>query len=165
MLLKRGVIVIEIGIRRARPADAKALTVLSMRSKQSNGYADAFMAACSDELTITPERLLNEEYWVAEFPTICGCVCLTIDADGTSGEVCALFVDPDWKRKGIGSLLWQKVVERARLNGVLNLCLDSDPAAVPFYENLGFKVVGERPSGSIEGRRLPHMTIELNSVA
>ena len=65
MLLKRGVVVIEIGIRRARPVDAKALTVLCMRSKQSNGYDDAFMAACSDELTITPKRLLNEEYWVA----------------------------------------------------------------------------------------------------
>ena len=153
----------KIEIRRARPDEVELLTVLSMRSKQSNGYDDAFMAACREELTVTPERLLDGEYWVAESDTICGLVCLAIDSDGASGEVHAFFVEPDWKRKGIGSLLWRKVVERARANGVLDLRLDADPGAVPFYEKLGFRVIKEVPSGSIEGRSLPHMTIALNS--
>ena len=149
----------EILIRRARPEETDVLTELSMRSKQSNGYDDAFMAACRDELTVTRERLTDGEYWVAEAGRICGCAALFADRDGTSGEVHAFFIDPDCKRMGIGRLLWHKLVERARAQGLKHLCLDADPSAVPFYEAIGFQTVGEVPSGSIAGRNLPHMTI------
>ena len=42
------------------------------------------------------------------------------------------------------------------------LHLDADPFAVPFYTAMGFTVEGFVPSGSIEGRELPHMTYELD---
>lgn len=69
----------KLEIRRARPDEADALTDLSMRSKRSNGYDDAFMEACREELTVTPKRLAEGEYWVAVADDICGCVCLLPD--------------------------------------------------------------------------------------
>ncbi len=152
-----------IEVRRARHEEAQILTNLSLRSKRSNGYDDAFMAACREELTVTEERMTEGEYWVAESGAICGCACLLADPDGRSGEVHAFFIDPAWQRKGVGRLLWQKLVERAKAKGIVDLRLDADPFAVSFYEAMGFKVVSEAPSGSIPGRTIPHMTIALES--
>lgn len=71
-----------VEIRRARSDEADVLTDLAMRSKQSNGYDDAFMAACRDELTVTTESLRKAEHWVADNGTVCGCACLATDGDG-----------------------------------------------------------------------------------
>ena len=146
-----------LNIRRARLDEADLLTELSMRSKQSNGYDDAFMNACREELTVTEERMTGGEYWVADSEEICGCVCLGTNDIAHSGEVHAFFIEPKWQRKGIGKLLWQKLLERARSKGLKQLHLDADPAAVPFYEMLGFETIFEVPSGSIPGRTIPRM--------
>ena len=150
-----------ITIRRAQPAETNALTVLIMRSKRSNGYDEAFMDACHDVLAVTPERLAKGEYWVAEAGTLCGCASLWPDSDGISAEVNAFFIAPEWQGKGVGRLLWQKLVERATALGFHNLHLDSDPAAVPFYLAMGFTVTGQSPSEAIPGRVLPYMAISL----
>jgi N-acetylglutamate synthase-like GNAT family acetyltransferase len=154
---------IDIRIRRARPEDAGVLTELSIRSKRSNGYNDQFMAACREELTVTEERLMAGEYWVAESDVVCGCACLLADPDGRSGEIHAFFIDPQWQRKGIGRRLWQKLLGRAKEQGLGELHLDADPAAVPFYEAMGFQVTGSAASGSIPGRSLPRMTLAMGS--
>lgn len=151
----------KIDVRRARFDESEALTELSMSSKQSNGYDDAFMAACREELTVTRDRMLEGEYWVADADGLRGCACLAVDAEGNSAEVHAFFVDPKSKRQGIGRLLWGKLLERAREQGVTDLRLDADPSAVPFYSALGFAIVGEAASGSIPGRTIPHMTMSL----
>ncbi|WP_422366090.1 GNAT family N-acetyltransferase [Pelagibius sp.] len=156
---------LRITIRRARTDEAEALTELSLRSKQSNGYDEAFMAACRDELTVTGERLAEGEYWVAESGELCGCACLLAGPDGRSGEVHAFFIDPAWQRRGVGRLIWQKLLERAMERGITELHLDADPAAVPFYEAMGFAIVGESPSDSIPGRKLPHMTASVTYLA
>lgn len=152
-----------IEIRRARLDEAEILTDLSMRAKRSNGYDDAFMEACRAELTVTASRMEEGEYWVAEAGSIRGCVCLR-EADDGHGEVHAFFIDPEFQRQGIGRLLWFKVIERARGLGIKTLCLDADPRAVTFYQAMGFVVVGEAPSGSIEGRVLPRMAVVLDPV-
>ncbi|NIA68925.1 GNAT family N-acetyltransferase [Pelagibius litoralis] len=154
-----------VTVRRARDDEAEALTALSLKSKRSNGYDDAFMAACREELTVTDQRLAEGEYWVAESEELCGCACLLADPNGGSGEVHAFFIDPDWQRRGVGRLLWNKLVQRAKEQGLIDLRLDADPAAVPFYEAMGFKVVGEAPSGSIPGRSLPHMKVAVSDIA
>jgi len=148
-------------VRRARLDEVDVLTDLSMRSKRSNGYDDAFMESCRGELTVTAARMGEGEYWVAEADRVCGCVCLKA-VDGGKGEIHAFFIEPDCQRCGIGRLLWSKVFQRAEALGMVGLSLDADPAAVPFYRAMGFVVVGEVPSGSIEGRMLPRMEIELD---
>ncbi|MBO6521336.1 MAG: GNAT family N-acetyltransferase [Rhodospirillales bacterium] len=148
-------------IRRARVDEANLLTDLSMRSKQSNGYDDAFMAACLEELTVTPDQMAANEYWVADADGICGCASLTVDGATRSGEVHSFFVEPELRGHGIGKLLWRKLRERAAAHGLDYLVLDADPNAVPFYQRLGFEEVGCSPSGSIPGRFIPQMRLEL----
>ena len=147
-------------IRRALPQDAPALTALIMASKRSNGYDDAFMAACADELRARPADIENQSYWVAELGHLMGCVCL--NTDGKEGVINTFFIHPDHKRQGIGRALWDQVHQIANAQGLTLLKLDADPAAVPFYEAIGFKTVSQAPSGSIPGRMLPHMQLVLN---
>ncbi|MEM9627099.1 MAG: GNAT family N-acetyltransferase [Pseudomonadota bacterium] len=144
--------------------EAEILTDVSMRSKRSNGYDDAFMESCREELTVTAARMREGEYWVAEDDRVCGLVCLTAQGDG-AGEVHAFFIDPDYQRRGVGRRLWATVLGRAEALGLKHLCLDSDPAAAPFYRAMGFEVIGETPSGSIAGRMLPRMAISLGPKA
>lgn len=154
----------KLQIRLAKPHETAILTELSMRSKRSNGYDDAFMDACREELTVTVERMEEGEYWVADSGIICGCVCLTpINSDKNTAEINAFFIDPDWQRKGVGRLLWAKMLERAAHQGITALVLDADPDAVPFYKAMGFETIGETPSGSIPGRVLPRMSIKLGT--
>ena len=155
----------EIKIRPARADEGVALTALSMRSKQSNGYDDAFMAACREELTISADQIRTNEYWVAEAGEICGCASLTVDAAAGTGEVHSFFVEPSLKGSGIGRKLGQKLHERAQAQGLKALVLEADPNAVPFYESMGFVKIGESPSGSIEGRFIPHMKLDLKDAA
>jgi len=150
-----------IQIRAARSTDADVLSALSIRSKHSNGYDAAFMAACQDELSVSAADINDGDFWVAEAGgALCGCACLSIDADdGKLGKVHTFFIDPGWQRRGVGRALWRKLVERAKAYRLESLHLDSDPHAVAFYERLGFRVAGEAASGSIPGRRLPRMEI------
>ena len=121
------------------------------------------MAACREELTVTPSRMAAGEYWVVESGAVRGFVCLAGDAEGDTAEIDAMFVDPAFQRQGVGRMLWRKVLERARSRGVAVLYLDADPSAVPFYEAMGFAVVGEAPSGSLNGRMLPRMELRLDA--
>lgn len=150
--------IMTIKIRRARIDEIAVLTELSMRAKRSNGYDDAFMEACRAELTVTASQMKEGEYWVAEADAVCGCACFKASGEGC-GEIHTFFIDPDRQRQGIGRLLWQKLLERAGAHGISKLYLDADPAAVPFYQSMGFVQTGEAPSGSIEGRMLPRMAI------
>jgi N-acetylglutamate synthase-like GNAT family acetyltransferase len=151
----------KIRIRRALETEGAALSDLSMRSKQSNGYDDAFMDACRDELAVTPERLRADEYWVADADGICGCASLSINHDKKIGVVHSFFVEPNLRGSGIGKLLWQKLHERAQTHGFEALVLDADPNAEEFYQNIGFVKVKDTPSGSIEGRLIPYMRLDL----
>ena len=146
-------------IRRATRGEAPALTALVMASKQSNGYDDAFMAACADELRVTPEDIDTQPYWVADDSGLLGCVCLSQCKD--VGTIETFFIHTDHKRKGIGRALWHEVIREANNRKLTLLKLDADPEAVQFYGALGFKTVSEAPSGSIPGRMLPHMQLSL----
>lgn len=142
-------------LRRARPRDAAELTQLVYLSKQSNGYDDAFMLACAEELRITPQDIEDSLIWVAEADHLLGCV--TMVPSGTKGEISSFFIHPNSKRKGIGKALWQLVLQEAQTAKITHLTLHADPAAVPFYEVMGFVITGQTPSGSIPGRFLPVM--------
>ncbi len=132
-----------------------------MRAKQSNGYDDDFMALCRKELSICAADLSVAQYWVAQADELCGLVGLGRCEDRKVGEIVALFIEPDWQRHGIGRLLWQQACKRAIDAGMSQLLLDADPAAVSFYEAMGARVIGSVPSGSIPGRVLPQMRLNL----
>ena len=153
----------DYSIRLARLEDKDALTDLCMRSKQSNGYDDAFMAQCADELRVRDSWILDDDFWLAESgegkPV--GCIRLSVEEDGVTGELETCFVDPDWQGQKVGRRLFETLHQRAGTLNLSKLGLDGDPFAEAFYARLGFETVGRTPSGSIPGRTLPRMELKL----
>ncbi len=144
-------------VRRARPKEADALTALGMRSKASNGYDDAFMALCREEMTLGITEIETAAVWVAQSDRVEGFFSLLPPDDGGVAEVRMFFVESDRHRNGIGRTLWTKMEDCARELGARAIGLDSDPLAVPFYKTMGMKIIGQAPSGSIPGRMLPRL--------
>lgn len=148
-------------LRAASRDDCDALSDVVFRSKQSNGYDTAFMEACRQELTISPDRLKTLTLWMAEDDgKHLGCAGLRRLDDGTA-EIELFFVDPTVQGRGVGRMLWTLVFKEAHENGVSDLYLEADPASVQFYAKLGFKEIGASPSGSIPDRFLPRMHLSL----
>jgi GNAT superfamily N-acetyltransferase len=154
----------DLRLRPARADEAAVLTRLAIRSKQSNGYDDAFMAACRAELTFVPNAP-GQQAWLVEDDrgVILGFFDLRLEEG--AAEVYALFVEPAAKRAGVGRLLWAKLEQEAARLGAAAIGVESDPAAVPFYLAMGAALAGEAPSGSIPGRFLPRLVKRLAQAA
>ena len=148
-------------LRSATIDDAEELTDLCMVSKKSHGYDENFMERCKDELTVTPRQIQDNYFWVAECDIICGCTCLKVDADKTTGEIEAFFVHPEFQKLGVGRILWNKIIQTAHKDRLSMLHLASDPFAEGFYKKLGFTTTRYVPSGSIAGRTIPYMEMSL----
>lgn len=157
-----------IRLRDATAGDLPALSELALRSKGHWGYDTAFLEACRDELTITPERLAAETIVVAEesdgrHPSgaawAVGFFALSIDPPAS--DVMDLFVDPPSIGRGVGSLLWDELVATAVRGGARWIDVEADPHAERWYERRGARRTGEAPSGSIPGRMLPTLRLDL----
>lgn len=137
-----------------------ALSALCLRSKGYWGYDQAFLDACREELTVTPEQLEQDQLVVCEDEgTLSGVVHVIMD--GRSAELEKLFIDPAHMGRGAGRQLFDWACQTARSRGAEKLWIIADPDAVPFYEKMGAKQVGAEPSGSIKGRSLPKLLFAL----
>jgi GNAT superfamily N-acetyltransferase len=147
-------------IRNARRDELSGLSDLCFRSKAVWGYDAAFMEACRDELSFDRQELQSTSIAVAELGgNPVGVAQVTVV--GSEAELLKLFVEPAALRKGIGRTLLNWAIDISRAKGAVRLTIDADPDAVPFYRRIGACDAGEAPSGSIPGRMLPRLTIEL----
>jgi GNAT superfamily N-acetyltransferase len=147
-------------IRPATAADAARLTDLALRSKAVWGYDAAFMAACRAELRVAPgEIALRPTYLVEDHGALASFYQLRIG--GEVAEVAQLFVVPGRIRGGLGRRLWAHLEASARASGCTRVEVDADPHAEGFYRAMGMVRRGDAPSGSIPGRRLPHLVKQL----
>lgn len=153
-----------IVIRQAQIGELASLGDLCLRSKAVWGYDQAFLDACRSELTFRPEELLSTCIAVAETECeIAGVVQIRVtDAEA---ELMKLFVEPARLRSGIGRLLMGWAVEQASSLGAVRLFVEADPDAAPFYRGLGACDVGTAASGSIPGRLLPKLALDLGGAA
>lgn len=151
-------------IRAARTDEAGALSELALRSKAHWGYSDAFIAACREELRLHPGEVERRRTTVAERDgRVAGFV--TLDGEPPEGELGMLFVDPPDIGQGVGRLLVSHTLDTARRLGFTRLTLASDPNAELFYRAMGAERIGWVPSGSIPGRELPLMMVDLEEGA
>ena len=151
-----------IVVRRAELKELGGLSALCLRSKAVWGYDQAFLEACRDELTLRPEDLQSTAVAVAEAGGgIVGVVQVRII--DREADLMKLFVEPLQLRRGIGRVLMDWAVERARGLGAVRMFIEADPDAVQFYRNGGAYDVGIAASGSIPGRALPRLAIDLGS--
>jgi GNAT superfamily N-acetyltransferase/catechol 2,3-dioxygenase-like lactoylglutathione lyase family enzyme len=147
-------------LRPAVRADAEALGRLALRSKGHWGYDAEFLAACRAELTVRPEQCDGVHVVVAER----GGALLgfhRLGGEPPVAELADLFVDPAAIGRGLGATLLADAVERARALGMTRLLVDSDPNAEGFYLRMGARRVGTVPSGSIPGRELPRLELDV----
>lgn len=147
-------------IRVPRPSEADALTDLCKRSKASWGYDGAFMAASAEALTVTPQRLDDEVFWVAEDEGRLLGVVAVLETE-LGWELDLLFVEPDLKRGGVGRVLLDRAARHLRAMSVDRVMIQSDPYAEGFYLRCGAERVGEVESESLPGRMLPLLALKL----
>jgi GNAT superfamily N-acetyltransferase len=76
-------------------------------------------------------------------------------------DLLKLFVEPKALRSGTGRALLAWATDVAKKLGATRLTIDADPDAAAFYRGMGACDVGQTPSGSIPGRMLPKLAMNL----
>lgn len=147
-------------LRPARVDELAELSELCRRSKAVWGYDPDFLDACCNELTVTMADLQQTCLQVAEDDDVVVALAqVSLNADGAVLE--KLFVRPERLRSGAGRLLFQWAVGTARGAGARRMSIDADPDAAGFYRRMGARQTGLVASGSIPGRMLPRLIIDL----
>jgi GNAT superfamily N-acetyltransferase len=92
-------------------------------------------------LILRPEGLAEGRTYIAEEDSsVVGFATWAI-ADGVT-ELEDLFVDPDWRRRGIAAALVSRIAEVLREHGVRCLEVTANPHAQGFYDAAGFTDCG-----------------------
>lgn len=157
-------------IRKAEIQDAGALTKLSFDSKGYWGYPETYFRIWSEELTISPEYIKNNDVHV--FTTkgsILGYYSIaTLNNDIKINGITIkkgywlehMFVKPQSIGKGIGTELFRHVKQRCHERGIAELRILADPNASGFYKNMGCLYLREY-SSTIQNRTTPYFKLKL----
>lgn len=150
-------------IRPATIDELDELSALARRSKAHWGYSAEFMAACHEELSVTPRLLREGEVFVlTRGDERLGFASLEW-LDEEEAELDHLFVEPQHIGHGHGHRLLAHACERVRGTARSRLRIQGDPHAERFYSAAGAHRVGERPSDSIPGRMLPLFVLDVRA--
>jgi GNAT superfamily N-acetyltransferase len=118
------------------------------------------MEACRGELSFEPRDLELTPIAVAELNGKSIGVAQIRVVDGEAALL-KLFVEPKALRSGTGRALLAWATDVAKKLGATRLTIDADPDAAAFYRRMGACDVGQAPSGSIPGRMLPKLVMNL----
>jgi GNAT superfamily N-acetyltransferase len=152
------VVILPLEIIRAVPSEAITLKEIAIASKSYWGYSESLITQWAQTSIITPKVIVDDLVFKA---------CVNGPAVGWYRLILKVFpalledlwVLPVFIGCGIGRALFLHAVDQARGNGMLVFELEADPHAVPFYQRMGCKVIGE--SLSEWGRKIPHMRYEI----
>ncbi|WP_420629343.1 GNAT family N-acetyltransferase [Candidatus Leptofilum sp.] len=138
-------------IRVARVADAEAIWQLHNRSVLSLCAADYSLEQLADwvkhsTLARQQARLKKHCVFVAEEDDrLIGFVRW----NPATNELCSLFVDPDFVRRGVASALMETACQDALACGVTKFWLDASLTAVPFYKATGWQTIKQMMHGEL----------------
>lgn len=129
--------VIDMKVRLATSEDLPELIELQTRALQglsgAHYTAEEIAAIVADQAEARTHG--DETCYVAEeqgqIVGFAGILC-------ERAKISAVYVEPDWARRGIGSKLLAAVEEEAKLRRIRTLCVMSSLMAVPFYKAQGF---------------------------
>lgn len=132
-----------VRVRTASVDDLPALRDVFRRASLTN-LEDAPALLEHPELLVLGDRSVRSGWTraaVAADGTVVGFAAAV--PHGRALELDDLFVDPPAMGRGIGRVLVDDVVARARREGVERVEVTGNPAARAFYERVGFVAVGE----------------------
>lgn len=167
-------------IRQATPADIPTLHVLieqSIRGLQANDYTPAQIeGAIGNALGLDTQLVHDGTYFLAESPTIaypiaCGGWSYRRTLFGSDGaqvresdlldpatepaKIRAIFVHPDFARRGLGTLILQHAEQSAAAAGFTTLEMGSTLTGVPLYTLKGYLPTGHLAIPLPNGEHLP----------
>jgi GNAT superfamily N-acetyltransferase len=151
---------LNLTIRTPSLDELPSLSDLCFRSKAIWGYDEEFMEACRGELSFEPRDLQLTPIAVAERDGKPIGVAQVKVGDGEA-DLLKLFVEPGALHSGIGKALFVWATNAAKKLGSTRLTIDADPDAASFYRRMGAYDVGQAPSGSVPGRMLPKLAMNL----
>ena len=125
-------------IRLGTPADLPACSGVYRRASLSNAGDSDNLLAHPEYLILGPEGLAEGRMYVTEEGgSVVGFATWAAEPDGTI-ELEDVFVDPDWRRRGIATALLAHVLDVLRTRGVRCLEVTANPHAEGFYSSAGF---------------------------
>jgi GNAT superfamily N-acetyltransferase len=140
--------------------ELSGLSDLCFRSKAVWGYDVEFMEACRGELSFKPSDLELTPIAVAVHDgKLVDVAQLKVVDD--EADLLKLFVEPSVLRSGTGKALLAWATDVAKKLGATRLTIEADPDAAPFYRRMGAYDVGQALSGSVPGRMLPKLAMNL----
>ncbi len=145
-------------IRNAFKNEGEKLSELALRSKAIWGYDNSFIEACRPHIKVDEEYIQNWPVVVVEKNNeVLGFYSLKQIA--SEKRLDNLWIEPRYMRSGLGRVLFENAVERAKELNWTYFRLAGEPDAVQFYEKMGAKLIGKVESRLGEGLFLPHMEI------
>src|ERR1700722_16953970 len=131
-----------VRIRLADCSEQKAPEALQLRASLTNtGNRDALLSQ-PEAIELPMEQIEVGAVFVAEWSGgIAGFSAILRRADGAT-ELDALFVEPDFRRRGIGRLLVEHCSNMVRRRGSTALHVIGNPHAEVFYRECGFERMG-----------------------
>ena len=131
-------------IRLGTSADLAACSDVYRRASLSNAGDRDNLLAHPEYLILGPEGLAEGRMYVAEEDgSVVGFATWAWAAQaGGAIELEDLFVDPDWRRRGIATALVAHIVDVLRARGVRCLEVTANPHAEAFYSVAGFTDCG-----------------------
>jgi GNAT superfamily N-acetyltransferase len=146
-------------IREGRPDEFERLREIAGAAKAHWGYDPERVREWVEAGGFEPESLSTRLVYVAEAEgEPVGWAALI--PSGETGWLEDLWVEPQWIGRGIGRLLFEHVLDRARALGASRLEWEAEPNARGFYERMGASYV--RDSETTEwGRVLDVLGVSL----
>ena len=124
-------------IRLGVPADLRAASDVYRSASLSNAGDRDNLLAHPEYLVLGPEGLAGGRTYVAEEDGSLVGFATWIEAGGVF-ELEDLFVDPEWRRRGIAAALVGRIARVLRARGVRRLEVTANPHAMGFYRAAGF---------------------------
>jgi ribosomal protein S18 acetylase RimI-like enzyme len=148
-------------IRPASPRDAARLTAIALAAKRDWGYPEKWLAAWTDQLTLTPAYIRDHPVFVARTARRLRGFCALVEHP-RFWDLDHFGIHPDSMGQGIGRRLFARALDHVRSRGPRVLRIVSDPNAAGFYQRMGARRAGSVPA-PVAGikRRLPRFEVRV----
>jgi GNAT superfamily N-acetyltransferase len=146
-------------IRGAKPDDQRSLTRLCVCATAQAGYDEAFIDRAMPALTITVPLITGGHVRVAENEAgkTVGVVTVTPTPLPGIALLDGIFVDPPFRKRGVGRVLFEAAITRAKELKAGALMIYAEPSAEGFYKRMGAIRIGQGPFYYSPELILPHL--------
>jgi len=151
---------LQVTIRLARHNESKYLSRLAFRSKASWGYSRHYMSTYRPILKISQKYLSH--FWVyvmEDEKKVLG--FFSFIPRGTEILLDFFFLDPIFKKQGLGKRMWKAAISVASKNGWKAFQIVSDPHSLGFYIHMGAELVGFENSEAMKMLQLPVLEFKI----